>query len=184
MKPLPGIISGAPHSILSAVNAATMPSRACTAVPRCGVCGYDLSGIGAGRSEGPGRPNTARCPECGAAFDLSTVRVVPDLPGFRRLVWVCLRPACAYLALVLLVGGLVLISRTAYGWGALLALMGPPVLLPVTLFATAMFTSAHYVEKDRRWVVLLMILSSLTASALVAVACSIGLGILLQAHLP
>lgn len=147
------------------------------AVPRCAECGYDLSGtiapVGAGDATGAVPP---RCPECGAVFDPASVQVLPDLPGFWRLCWVCLRPAGAYLALVLVAG--VLIARKGSDWRMVLACLGPPVLLTVTLWSVVSFASAHYVAKDRWWVVFVMLLGSLAASTLVSLACALGLGTL------
>lgn len=153
------------------------PECGTVAVPRCAECGYDLSGIGSAAASVLGQPNShpARCPECGAAFDPSTIRILPDLPGFWRLAWICTRPACAYLAVVLFVG-MIIARRPIALWGGALACLGPPLLLGVTLGTVVNFAGAHYIEKDRWWVVFLMILASLTASTLVAVACSLGLG--------
>lgn len=149
-----------------------MDPQPSTAVPRCPACGYDLSGIGTTRPA----PPQPRCPECGVPFDPASIRALPDLPGFWYLSWVCLRPAAAYLALVLLTG-LLVVHKTSFV-GVLLASVGPPALLAVTLGTVSHYTSLHYIEKDRRWVVFLMIMSSLAASAAVGLACSLGLGAL------
>jgi hypothetical protein len=141
-----------------------------TAVPRCPACGYDLSGIGTSPAPTP----QPRCPECGTPFDPGALRALPELPGFWHLCWVCLRPAMAYLALVLLAG--LLIARKPAAWGMFLACAGPPALLVATLATVVHYATLHYVARDRWWVVFLMLVTALGASAAVGLLCSLGLG--------
>jgi hypothetical protein len=104
------------------VNAAPA-SPASSPPPLCVWCGYDLTGIGEGRT-------VARCPECGAKFDPRNPGVLRPWPDRRRL----LLKLCGPFWLVLLIPLQPCIIMAPIGLAHL-----RPFELPDALFGPGMF---------------------------------------------